>query len=105
MLSALILTERRYPAMHLAVQLVHGRFRHSGPLVLGMNLLKYLRPQQIGTNLSCARIHLLLNGLDYTTTQHILLGTDVLYGKYCHIRLQMQPSLYGVNARIFLVFE
>ncbi len=34
MLSAVILTKRSYPAMHLAVQPEHQRFVHSGPLVL-----------------------------------------------------------------------
>src|SRR6201746_1192521 len=34
MLSALILTEFRYPAMPLAGQLEHKRFVHPGPLVL-----------------------------------------------------------------------
>ena len=34
MLSAFILTEHSYPAMHLTAQLVHQRFVHSGPLVL-----------------------------------------------------------------------
>ena len=35
MLSAVILSERSYPAMHLATQPEHQRFVHSGPLVLG----------------------------------------------------------------------
>ena len=35
MLSAVILSERSYPAMPLARQLVHQRFVHPGPLVLG----------------------------------------------------------------------
>ena len=34
MLSAVILSERSYPAMLLAKQPVHHRFVHSGPLVL-----------------------------------------------------------------------
>ena len=34
MLSALIHSERSYPALHLAVQLVHQRFVQLGPLVL-----------------------------------------------------------------------
>jgi len=37
MLSALIKSERSYPAMLLVEQLVHQRFDHSGPLVLGMS--------------------------------------------------------------------
>ncbi len=48
MLSALILTERSYPAMPLAGQLVHQRFVLPGPLVLGKSLLNILRPQRIG---------------------------------------------------------
>ena len=52
MLSALIPTEHSYPAMPLAEQLVHQRFVHPGPLVLGMSPLKYQRLRQIGTNLS-----------------------------------------------------
>ena len=43
MLSALINSEHSYPAVPLAGQPVHQRFRHSGPLVLGMTLLKYQR--------------------------------------------------------------
>ena len=35
MLSVLIPTEHSYPAMPLAGQLVHQRFVHPGPLVLG----------------------------------------------------------------------
>ena len=35
MLSAVILSILSYPAMHLAVQPVHQRYVHSGPLVLG----------------------------------------------------------------------
>jgi len=42
--SALILTELSYPAMLLAEQLVHQRFVHPGPLVLGMSPLKYPPP-------------------------------------------------------------
>src|SRR3989338_1068309 len=48
MLSALILTERRYPAMPFAGQLVDERFILPGPLVLWKSLLKFLRLQQIG---------------------------------------------------------
>src|SRR3989344_7555558 len=40
MLSALIPTQRSYPAMHLLAQLVHQRLVHPGPLVLGTNPLK-----------------------------------------------------------------
>src|SRR3954469_20423001 len=40
MLSAVILTERSQPAMHLAVQLAHQRFVRPGPLVLGTALHK-----------------------------------------------------------------
>ena len=48
MLSALIRTELRYPAMLLAEQPVHKRFVHPGPLVLGMSFLNIPRPQRIG---------------------------------------------------------
>src|SRR5690554_6691335 len=44
MLSAVILSERSYPAMHLAIQPEHQRFVHSGPLVLGATLLKSQTP-------------------------------------------------------------
>ena len=44
MLSAVIPSERSYPAMQLASQLVHQWFVHSGPLVLGAALLKFLTP-------------------------------------------------------------
>ena len=44
MLSALIPSKRSYPAMPLARQLVHQRFVHSGPLVLGAALLKFPTP-------------------------------------------------------------
>ena len=44
MLSAFIPSERSYSAMHLATQLIHRRFVHSGPLVLGADPLKYLTP-------------------------------------------------------------
>ena len=44
MLSALIPSKHSYPAMHLAVQLVHQRFVQPGPLVLGSALLKFLTP-------------------------------------------------------------
>ena len=44
MLSAVILSERSYPAMQLASQPEHQRFVHSGPLVLGAAPLKSLTP-------------------------------------------------------------
>ena len=44
MLSAVIPSERSYPAMQLASQPVHQRFVHSGPLVLGAALLKSQTP-------------------------------------------------------------
>ena len=44
MLSAVIPSELSYPAMPLAGQLVHQWFVHSGPLVLGTDLLKYPTP-------------------------------------------------------------
>ena len=44
MLSAVIPSERSYPAMPLARQQDHQRFVHSGPLVLGTDLLKYPTP-------------------------------------------------------------
>ena len=44
MLSALIRSEHRYPAMLLAEQLVNERFVISGPLVLGNDLLKFPAP-------------------------------------------------------------
>ena len=47
MLSALIRTELSYPAMRGA-QLVHQRFVHPGPLVLGVSSRNIQRPQQIG---------------------------------------------------------
>jgi len=54
MLSAVIHSQHSYSAMLLAEQLIHQRSVHSGPLVLGTNPLKNLRPQQIKTNLSHA---------------------------------------------------
>jgi hypothetical protein len=44
MLSAVIQSEHSYPAMPLARQLVHQRFVHPGPLVLGTAPLKYPAP-------------------------------------------------------------
>ena len=44
MLSAVIPSERGYPAMPLAGQLVHQRFVHPGPLVLGTDPLKTPAP-------------------------------------------------------------
>ena len=46
MLSAVILSERSYPAMQLASQPENQRFVHSGPLVLGAALLKYPTPTE-----------------------------------------------------------
>ena len=48
MLSEVIHARHSYPALLLAEQLVHQRSVHSGPLVLGTNLLKNRRLQQIG---------------------------------------------------------
>src|SRR5919204_6733706 len=42
--SAFISAERDYPAVPLARQLVHRRFVHPGPLVLGTAPLKYPAP-------------------------------------------------------------
>ncbi len=44
MLSALISSELSYPAMQLALQPVHRRFVHSGPLVLGAAPVKLPTP-------------------------------------------------------------
>ena len=44
MLSAVIPSERSYPALPLARQLVHQRFVHPGPLVLGTDPLKIPTP-------------------------------------------------------------
>ena len=44
MLSAVIPSELSYPAMPLARQQEHQRFVHSGPLVLGTDLLKSPSP-------------------------------------------------------------
>ena len=44
MLSAVILSVRSYPALLLAEQLVHQRYVHPGPLVLGTDPLKYPTP-------------------------------------------------------------
>ena len=44
MLSALISTERSYPAVHLAVQLANQRFVQLGPLVLKSGPLKLPTP-------------------------------------------------------------
>lgn len=42
MLSAVILSERGYPAVLLVEQLVYQRFVRPGPLVLGTDFLKFL---------------------------------------------------------------
>ena len=44
MLSAFISSVLSYPAVPLAGQLVHQRYVHSGPLVLGTALLKFPTP-------------------------------------------------------------
>ena len=44
MLSALIRSRHSYSAMQLAPQLIHQRFVHPGPLVLGTEPLKFLTP-------------------------------------------------------------
>src|SRR5512136_3099232 len=44
MLSAFISAKRDHPALPLARQLVHRRFVHPGPLVLGTAPLKYPAP-------------------------------------------------------------
>ena len=46
MLSAVILSERSYPAMPLARQPAHQRFVHPGPLVLGATPLKPPAPTE-----------------------------------------------------------
>jgi hypothetical protein len=46
MLSAVILSERGYPAMPLARQPAHQRFVHPGPLVLGATPLKPPAPTE-----------------------------------------------------------
>ena len=48
MLSALIPSERSYPAMPLVGQLVHQRFVNPGPLVLRIAPFKFPRLLQIG---------------------------------------------------------
>ena len=44
MLSAVISSALSYPAMHLAIQLVHHRYVHPGPLVLGTSPLNSSTP-------------------------------------------------------------
>ena len=44
MLSAVILSIHSYPAARLASRLVHQRYVHPGPLVLGTNPLKFPTP-------------------------------------------------------------
>ena len=44
MLSVVILSEHSYPAMHRAIQPVHQRFVHPGPLVLRTDALKSPTP-------------------------------------------------------------
>ena len=44
MLSALIPSERSYPALHLAIQQVHQRLVQPGPLVLRSDLLRHHTP-------------------------------------------------------------
>ena len=44
MLSAFIPSIHSYPALRLAAQLVHQRYVHPGPLVLGTDPLKYPAP-------------------------------------------------------------
>ncbi len=46
MLSAIISTERSYPALHLAVQQERQRFVHPGPLVLRTNPFKFPTPTE-----------------------------------------------------------
>ena len=46
MLSAVIHSERSYPAVPLARQLEHQRFVHPGPLVLRTGLLKFPTPTE-----------------------------------------------------------
>ncbi len=46
MLSAVILSELSYPAVPLARQLVHQRFVHPGPLVLGTDSFKSPTPTE-----------------------------------------------------------
>ena len=46
MLSVVILSIRSYPAMPLAKQLVHNRYVHSGPLVLGAAPFNFLTPAE-----------------------------------------------------------
>lgn len=52
MLSAVIPSEHSYLAMQLALQPVHQRFVHSGPLVLGADPLKFPTPTVDRTELS-----------------------------------------------------
>src|SRR3989344_4125903 len=67
MLSALILSQLSYPAMHLAVQLVHQRLVRSGPLVLGATLLKTLAPT-VDRGQPVSRVSSLVTKcMDYTT--------------------------------------
>src|SRR5581483_7557316 len=67
MLSAVIHSRHSYRALPLAGQLADQRSVHSGPLVLGANLLKCLRLQQIGDQPVSRFNHpTLLWGMDYT---------------------------------------
>ena len=78
MLSAFISSKHSYSAVPLAGQLIHQRFVHPGPLVLGTRSLKYLRLRQIGVqpvsriftltpNFWCMDLSLITKCMDYTT--------------------------------------
>ena len=100
MLSAVIQTKHSYSAMPLMEQLIHQRFVHAGPLVLCAAPLKLLRPWQIRTDLSYAKTHLLLNGMDYTIIPTSFVGRSTS----CPIKiigpLHLRISLYGVTPTI-----
>ena len=70
MLSAVIHSRHSYGAVLLAEQLPHQRSVHSGPLVLGINLLKNRRLQQIGDQPVSRMLSTVTNSTDCNFIPH-----------------------------------
>ena len=101
MLSALIRSQRSYPAVLLAEQLVHQRLVHSGPLVTCSLRSQYNANLQMYANAANMRIRFLpchhgcrlylypsLLGLGY---RHIMMVLNTII-------LALRLSRYGVNS-------
>jgi hypothetical protein len=90
MLSALISSAGRKPAVLLAEQLAHESCVRPGPLVLGTALLKFPTPTEDRDRHSCYRCH---SQVEWQGPDHFCLAL--------HVAMQVGLYLHPLNSEVF----